>query len=174
MTARHCPARPWRCRRRGRSVRSGPDDRRARGRLAAEAGGLDAALGRLVVIVADTVTWASRSRFQGVRERRLPLGLLRRLSRRDRSLVHDAPVREPRQAGGLAQPPILRLTGALVAIDEMVEQARSTFDRVTARQAWAELHAGAILVDIRPEFQRRADGDPGQWSSSASTSTRTK
>jgi len=49
-----------------------------------------------------------------------------------------------------------------VAIDEMVEQARSTFDRVTARQAWAELHAGAILVDIRPEFQRRADGEiPG-------------
>ena len=49
-----------------------------------------------------------------------------------------------------------------MAIDEMVEQARSTFDRVTARQAWAELHAGAILVDIRPEFQRRADGEiPG-------------
>jgi rhodanese-related sulfurtransferase len=49
-----------------------------------------------------------------------------------------------------------------VAIDEMVEQARSTFDRVTARQAWAELHAGAVLVDIRPEFQRRADGEiPG-------------
>jgi rhodanese-related sulfurtransferase len=49
-----------------------------------------------------------------------------------------------------------------VSIDEMLQLARSTYDRVTAPLAWAEMQAGAILVDIRPEFQRRADGEiPG-------------
>jgi rhodanese-related sulfurtransferase len=49
-----------------------------------------------------------------------------------------------------------------VSIEEMVARARSTYDRVTAAEAWTQVQAGAILVDIRPEFQRRADGEiPG-------------
>ena len=31
--------------------------------------------------------------------------------------------------------------------------------RLTATQAWSALRDGALLVDIRPEFQRRADGE---------------
>jgi rhodanese-related sulfurtransferase len=50
----------------------------------------------------------------------------------------------------------------MVTIDEMVRQARSGLQRVTPEQAWAAMQAGAVLVDIRPEFQRRADGEiPG-------------
>lgn len=49
-----------------------------------------------------------------------------------------------------------------MTIDEILRQARSTLRRVTPAQAWAAMSAGAILVDIRPEFQRRADGEiPG-------------
>lgn len=50
----------------------------------------------------------------------------------------------------------------MVTIDEMLRQARSGLERVTPEQAWAAMQAGAVLVDIRPEFQRRADGEiPG-------------
>jgi rhodanese-related sulfurtransferase len=50
----------------------------------------------------------------------------------------------------------------MVTIDEMLRQARSGLERVTPAQAWAAMQAGAVLVDIRPEFQRRADGEiPG-------------
>lgn len=47
-----------------------------------------------------------------------------------------------------------------MTIDEMMRQARALVERVTAPRAQAELRAGAaVLVDIRPEFQRRADGE---------------
>jgi len=50
----------------------------------------------------------------------------------------------------------------MVTIDEMLRQARSVLERVTPERAWDEMRDGAVLVDIRPEFQRRADGDiPG-------------
>jgi rhodanese-related sulfurtransferase len=49
-----------------------------------------------------------------------------------------------------------------VTIDEVMAQAGALVDRLTAAQAAAELRDGAVLVDIRPEFQRRADGEiPG-------------
>jgi rhodanese-related sulfurtransferase len=50
-----------------------------------------------------------------------------------------------------------------MTIDEMLDQSRERMERLTAEQAWAEVRdRGARLVDIRPEFQRRADGDlPG-------------
>jgi len=53
-------------------------------------------------------------------------------------------------------------TDAEVTIDEILRRARSELDRVTPpAQAWA-MGAGAVLADIRPEFQRRADGEiPG-------------
>jgi rhodanese-related sulfurtransferase len=50
----------------------------------------------------------------------------------------------------------------MTTIDDMVRLARVGLDRVTAEQAWTAMRDGAVLVDIRPEFQRRADGEiPG-------------
>ena len=49
-----------------------------------------------------------------------------------------------------------------MTIDEMLRQARAGLDRMTPAGAWAAMGAGAVLVDIRPEFQRRGDGEiPG-------------
>jgi rhodanese-related sulfurtransferase len=40
--------------------------------------------------------------------------------------------------------------------------ARAGLDRLTADHAWLRMQAGARLIDIRPEYQRRADGEiPG-------------
>jgi rhodanese-related sulfurtransferase len=53
------------------------------------------------------------------------------------------------------RPPRTGIKGALAS-------ARADLDRLAPVQAWAEVQAGAVLVDIRPEFQRRVDGEiPG-------------
>jgi rhodanese-related sulfurtransferase len=47
-------------------------------------------------------------------------------------------------------------------ISEVLEQARSRLDRLEPAQAWAAMQKGALLVDIRPEAQRGAEGQvPG-------------
>ena len=47
-------------------------------------------------------------------------------------------------------------------MDELLAHARARLVRLTATQAWSAFRDGAFLVDIRPEFQRRADGElPG-------------
>ena len=47
-------------------------------------------------------------------------------------------------------------------MDELLAHARAHLVRLTAAQAWSASRDGACLVDIRPEFQRRADGElPG-------------
>jgi rhodanese-related sulfurtransferase len=50
-----------------------------------------------------------------------------------------------------------------VTIDERLRAARLGLHRLTAAQAWQAARAtDASIVDIRPEFQRRADGEiPG-------------
>ena len=49
-------------------------------------------------------------------------------------------------------------------IDEILAAARNRLDRVTPREALAEQAAGAVLVDIRPAWQRAAHGEiPGSW-----------
>lgn len=49
-----------------------------------------------------------------------------------------------------------------MSIDEQLAVARSGLDRVSARAAAAAVGDGALLVDIRPVHQRRADGEiPG-------------
>ncbi len=49
-----------------------------------------------------------------------------------------------------------------MTIDEALELARAGLRRLTAAQAWHEMQVGALLVDTRPEFQRRAGGEiPG-------------
>ncbi len=48
------------------------------------------------------------------------------------------------------------------SIDEMLAEARARFARVTPAAAFAELQAGATLIDIRPAAQRAAAGEiPG-------------
>jgi rhodanese-related sulfurtransferase len=47
-------------------------------------------------------------------------------------------------------------------IEAALAAARSGLDRLTPAQAWEAAREDAVLVDIRPEFQRRADGEvPG-------------
>jgi rhodanese-related sulfurtransferase len=47
-------------------------------------------------------------------------------------------------------------------IDEYLARARSRLARLEPREAWEASQNGARLVDIRPEFQRRAGGEiPG-------------
>jgi rhodanese-related sulfurtransferase len=43
-------------------------------------------------------------------------------------------------------------------IDELLSEARERIDRVSPAEAAAELREGALLVDIRSESQRVADG----------------
>lgn len=45
-------------------------------------------------------------------------------------------------------------------VDALLAQARSQLRRVSPAEAYAEARSGgAVLVDIRPEWQRRADGE---------------
>lgn len=47
-------------------------------------------------------------------------------------------------------------------IDDLLLQARSGLARLDPVLARRAVHDGAILIDTRPEFQRRADGEiPG-------------
>jgi rhodanese-related sulfurtransferase len=47
-------------------------------------------------------------------------------------------------------------------ISEALEQARTRLDRLEPDQAWAAMRDGALLVDIRPQAQRAAEGQvPG-------------
>jgi rhodanese-related sulfurtransferase len=49
-----------------------------------------------------------------------------------------------------------------VDVTHLLAEARAGLDRLTPAEAARRVRAGAVLVDTRPEFQRRADGDvPG-------------
>lgn len=51
-------------------------------------------------------------------------------------------------------------TDTPVTVDTLLAQARAGYERVTARHAYQlALHGRATLVDIRPEAQRRAEGE---------------
>jgi len=46
--------------------------------------------------------------------------------------------------------------------DRLLARARSRLTRLDPQAAWDAIQHGAILIDTRPEFQRRADGEvPG-------------
>jgi rhodanese-related sulfurtransferase len=52
--------------------------------------------------------------------------------------------------------------GAHQTVDQMLAQARARLDRVAPDQAYREAEEGALLVDIRPQAQRAAEGEiPG-------------
>ena len=44
-------------------------------------------------------------------------------------------------------------------LDRLLARARSRLTRLHPREAWDAVQNGALLVDIRPEFQRRMDGE---------------
>jgi len=47
-------------------------------------------------------------------------------------------------------------------LDRLLARARARLTRLEPREAWDAVQRGAILVDTRPEFQRRAGGEiPG-------------
>jgi rhodanese-related sulfurtransferase len=47
-------------------------------------------------------------------------------------------------------------------IDQILAEARAGLERVSPRQAYREAAGGALLVDIRPQAQRAAEGEiPG-------------
>jgi rhodanese-related sulfurtransferase len=48
--------------------------------------------------------------------------------------------------------------GTRKTIDELLSEARERIDRVSAREAASEMEQGALLVDIRSDSQRAADG----------------
>ncbi len=48
---------------------------------------------------------------------------------------------------------------ASVGLDDLVAEARSTLRRLPPAEAWAAVADGALLVDIRPEAQRRREGE---------------
>jgi rhodanese-related sulfurtransferase len=47
---------------------------------------------------------------------------------------------------------------ARTTIDELLAQARAGLHRVDPHEAWAAIDDGALLLDIRSESQRAADG----------------
>jgi rhodanese-related sulfurtransferase len=54
------------------------------------------------------------------------------------------------------------VTATYASVDELLASARRGLDRVTPQEAAARVEAGAIIVDIRPAWQRAADGEiPG-------------
>jgi rhodanese-related sulfurtransferase len=62
----------------------------------------------------------------------------------------------------IAQPAGVSRPAGARSIDEILAAARDRLARVTPAQAFAELDAGALLIDIRPLAQRAAVGEvPG-------------
>lgn len=60
------------------------------------------------------------------------------------------------EAPAPARPP------AFASVDDLLASARQSLARLTPQEAALEVRRGAQLVDIRPEWQRRADGEiPG-------------
>lgn len=50
------------------------------------------------------------------------------------------------------------MTGERVTVDEMLERARARLKRVEPERARGRVEQGAVLVDIRSDHQRAADG----------------
>jgi hypothetical protein len=49
-----------------------------------------------------------------------------------------------------------------VTVDEMLAAARARLDRISPRECAAAMSGGALLIDIRPQAQRRLEGEvPG-------------
>lgn len=54
------------------------------------------------------------------------------------------------------------MSARFASVEELLADARSRLSRLSPRQAAADIDAGARLIDIRPSWQRRAEGEiPG-------------
>ena len=54
------------------------------------------------------------------------------------------------------------MSATFASVDDLLETARIGLDRWTPEQASARVAAGALIVDIRPAWQRETDGEiPG-------------
>jgi rhodanese-related sulfurtransferase len=57
-----------------------------------------------------------------------------------------------------------RAAGPPTSVEQLLADARARLRRLTPAQAWAAMQDGAVLVDIRSDRQRAADGViPGAW-----------
>jgi rhodanese-related sulfurtransferase len=66
---------------------------------------------------------------------------------------------ETRQFAGSSVAPTPR-AATTSTVDDLLAEARATYDRISPRAAYQlVLHGRAVLVDIRPEAQRRAEGE---------------
>jgi rhodanese-related sulfurtransferase len=66
---------------------------------------------------------------------------------------------ETRQFAGPPVAPTTRVA-TTSTVDDLLAEARSSYDRISPRAAYQLLlHRRAVLVDIRPEAQRRAEGE---------------
>src|SRR4029450_5845763 len=71
------------------------------------------------------------------------------------------PNRSPGERSG-ATDPCAEGISTVSASDDLLRTARGRLQRVTPRDLPGEMAAGALVVDIRPDEQRRRDGDlPG-------------
>jgi len=68
-------------------------------------------------------------------------------------LTHRSTRTDPRRLRSF-----LAVTTARTTIDELLAQARARLDRVEPQEARAAISGGALLIDIRSESQRAADG----------------
>jgi rhodanese-related sulfurtransferase len=55
--------------------------------------------------------------------------------------------------------PISQRPAGARTVDDLLADRRRTLQRLTPRQAHDAVAAGAVIVDIRPEAQRRAEGE---------------
>ncbi|MFC5676193.1 rhodanese-like domain-containing protein [Aeromicrobium endophyticum] len=54
------------------------------------------------------------------------------------------------------------MTATFASVDELLDAARGGLDRISPREAFARVARGALIVDIRPAWQRELDGEiPG-------------
>ena len=54
------------------------------------------------------------------------------------------------------------MTATFASVDELLDAARGGLDRISPREAFARVGRGALIVDIRPAWQRELDGEiPG-------------
>ena len=67
---------------------------------------------------------------------------------------------ETRLFSGRSAPSVAAVPAASATVDDLVDEARAAYHRISPRAAYQLLlHDRAVLVDIRPEAQRRAEGE---------------
>ena len=67
---------------------------------------------------------------------------------------------ETRQFSRPPTPVVQPIRTAATTVDDLLDEARATYQRISARAAYQlVLYGRAVLVDIRPEAQRRAEGE---------------